>query len=160
MGSVDTGFSAADAAPRAIGRAVCSRRAPSFIKVSGSLPTGVAPRDSDNAAMRTRFAEYSSAGNDRHSLAAAGSQAVNIVRVARENPVSGTGTTVASMGSSVRAFARSVPASRPICSSTGRTFGRPQESGDNRLLASRAAPYMGDHNRAGAQFVTVELGDT
>jgi len=37
------------------------------------------------------------------------------------SPERATSTTVASMGSSVRALARSAPASRPICSSTERT---------------------------------------
>ena len=35
-----------------------------------------------------------------------------------------------------------------------------QESGNAGLLASRAAPYLRDHNRARAQFVAVKLRDT
>lgn len=111
--------------------------------------------------VRNGFPESRSARHDSELLAAAGYQAVNILRIAGENSVSRTGNQHDGRIDGI------------ICTCLGeehahiaphffvdRTYiYRTQEFGNAGLLASRASPHLRDHYRAGAQFVTAELRD-
>lgn len=86
---------------------------------------------------------------------------VNIVRVARKNPVSRTGNQDDSridgilctcLGEECTGIATHLFVDRTH-------IYRPQKSGNAGLLASPAAPYLRDHNCAGAQLVALELRD-
>ena len=87
---------------------------------------------------------------------------LNIVRIAGENPVSRTGNQHdGRIDGIIRTCLGEECARIAAHLFVDRThIYRPQESGNAGLFASRAAPYLRDHNRARAQFVAVELRDT
>ena len=85
----------------------------------------------------------------------------NIVRVTGENPVSRTGNQDDSRIDGIISTCLGEEYTRIAAHLfVNRThIYRPQESGNTSLLASRAAPYLRDHNCARAQLVAVELRD-
>ena len=100
-----------------------------------------------------------SAGYDGDTLAAAGGKVAYIVWIACQNPVARPsnqhhsridGIIHTCVGEEYASITPHLIIDRPY-------IYRPQQLGNSSLLACRTAPYLRDHNRAGAQLQAVEL---
>ena len=103
-----------------------------------------------------------SARHDGDLLASAGSQVLNVVRVAGQNPVTGAGNQHdGRIDGIIRTRLSQECAGIPSQLFVDWTYVyRLQKAGNAGLLASGAAPYLRDHDRARAQFMATELGNT
>ena len=101
--------------------------------------------------MRKALAEFGSARNDSYFLAAARCQADHIIRIASENPVSrrAMSMTVASIGSSTRALARSVPAFAACPSARNLLRETLYENNSGEEGSGGWSPRLGAHEQRG-----------